>query len=201
MGSSRGRGPCGGTWSPLGRKYPLTAGLLEDHVRLRGEGHCSGTGDLLRFQPQCRGAVLRQGYGFGRQAGPRQADRHRKGPGPFPPSPSVAAFCVHTPSAVVTDKGDQAAEFGVEVDRSKATFTHVFRGSIAVGAKGFQGVYPARAGTCVWTRAGGRHDSLLIFKPGPEAAIFVTKMPKPQPVCLTQPAANENHGANSRRGG
>ena len=111
--------------------------------------------------------------------------------GHVPPSPTVAAFCVHTPSAVVTDQGNQAAEFGVEVDRSKATFTRVFQGSINVGAQGFQGPYPVAAGTCVWTGAGGRHDGLLIFKPGPETAIFATKMPKPPPFCLTQPTANE----------
>ena len=78
--------------------------------------------------------------------------------GDVPPSPTVAAFCVHTPSAVVTDQGNQAAQFGVEVDRSKATFAPVYEGLITVGTKGFEGPYPASAGTCVWTGPGPKHN-------------------------------------------
>ena len=121
--------------------------------------------------------------------------------GRVPPSPTVAAFCVNTPSAVITDKGDQAAEFGVEVDHSKATYARVLQGTISFVAPGFPS-YAIAAGTCVWTGAGGRHESLFLFKPGPDSAIFVTKLPTPPPVCLTRPAANESdRKSTDRRGG
>ncbi len=186
---------------PLGRKYPITAGLLEIT-------YDSGAKVIVQG-PAIYSASSYNGGGlyFGKlTASAGKLDRAKlisaeRAMGHVPPSPTVAAFCVHTPSAVVTDQGNQAAQFGVEVDRSKATFTRVLQGSINVGAQGFQGPYPVAAGTCVWTGAGGRHDGLLIFKPGPETAIFATKMPKPPPFCLTQPTANEAGWSARRPGG
>jgi hypothetical protein len=108
---------------------------------------------------------------------------------------------VDTPSAVITDNGDQEAQFGVEVDASKATFTRVLQGSISIGAPGFPRSYYLLAGTCVWTGAGARHESLFVFKPGPETAIFVTRLPPSPPVCLARPAAHDGGRTAGRSGG
>ena len=186
---------------PRGRKYPITAGLLEitynTGVKVIIEG------------PAIYGAFNRNAGSlyFGKlTASVGKLDRAKlidgeRASGRPAPSLSVVAFCVHTPSAVVTDRGNQAAQFGVEVDQSKATFARVFQGLITIGAKGFADPCPVSAGTCVWTGAVQKHESLFIFKPGPEAAIFVTKMPKPPPVCLTQPGANESGRRTDTSGG
>jgi hypothetical protein len=184
---------------PLGRKYPITSGLLEITYDSGAKVIIEGPAIYL--------ASSRNGGGlyFGKvTASAAKLDRAKlisveRALGRPAPSPSVVAFCVHTPSAIVTDDGSQATQFGVEVDRSQATYTHVFQGLINVGTEGFEDPYPASAGTCVWTGAGAQHKSLFIFKPGPQAAIFVTKMPKPPPVCLTQPPASK--GGRTVHGG
>ena len=79
--------------------------------------------------------------------------------------------------------GEQDAQFGVEVDRSWATYLHVLRGLVTIRSAGFE-PQAVPAGMCVWTGAGANHDNLLIFRPGTAPAVhpasrsFVTEMPK-----------------------
>jgi hypothetical protein len=100
--------------------------------------------------------------------------------------PRAAAFCVRTGSAVVKNTGAQDAQFGVEVDRSWATYLHVLRGVATIRSAGFE-PQAVPAGMCVWTGAGANHDNLLVFRPGAAPAVhpasrsFVTEMPKSRP--------------------
>ena len=152
------RGP-----GPPGRKYPITAGLLEIT-------YDSGAKVIVQG-PAIYSAFSYNGGGlyFGKlTASAGKLDRARLiTPKRLGPRAAVAlGGGLLRPYAfgIVTDEGQQAAEFGVEVDRSKATFAHVFRGSIAVGAEGFQGVYPARQALAFGRGPAGRAQQPLDFQ-------------------------------------
>ena len=144
---------------PMGRTYVMTEGLLEITYDCGAKVIVEGPAIYAAFSHNggalCLGKVT---------AAAGKLDRGRliaaeRAKGRLPPSPTVAAFCVNTPSAVITDKGNQAAEFGVEVDHSKATYARVLQGTISFVAPGFPS-YAIAAGTCVWTaRAGGTKAS------------------------------------------
>ena len=91
-----------------------------------------------------------------------------------------------TRTAVVENRGDQDAQFGVEVDPSSATYVHVLRGTVAIRSPNFQ-PHAVPAGMCAWTGAGPNHDGLLMFRPGqaaasgPPATTFVTEVPQSPP--------------------
>jgi hypothetical protein len=108
---------------------------------------------------------------------------------------------VLTDFAVVTDKGDEPAEFSLRVDPSRRLFTHVLQGVITLASRDFKTTYAASAGTFAWTDSHADHKALFIYKPGPEAAIFVRQWPKPPPVCLTQPAVDDHARKTAGSGG
>jgi hypothetical protein len=180
-----------------GRRYPITAGLLEitynTGVKVTIEGPAIFAASARNAGSLYVGKLTARADKLDRAAlvaGERARGR------PLP-SPAFPAYRVHTPTAVISDDGDQAALFGVEIDRSRATFTRVFQGVVSVGAAGFSMVYCIPAGTCVWTGAGANHDGLLLLRPdpNPNPSTFLTEIPKLPPVCLTQPAANESGGS------
>ncbi len=122
----------------LGHAYSLSSGLMEITY---------GTGAKVILQGPCnyevessRGGFLSLGRltarvgerGEGREESPKSEIRNPKSefsaPSPLSPLPSPL-FSVRTPTAIVTDLG---TEFGVEVDRSGGTQSHVFQGKIEV---------------------------------------------------------------------
>ena len=136
---------------PLGRRYDLVSGFLEITY---------GTGAKVILQGPCRYEVESSRGGFlslgkltarvekkrwsgakgERTANPALSQQETEPttslaprPSPLIPEPSPLSplpsplFSVRTPTAVVTDLG---TEFGVEVDRSGATRSHVFQGKV-----------------------------------------------------------------------
>ena len=79
--------------------------------------------------------------------------------------PRIAALCVRTPTGIITNNGDQATEFGVEVDLSQATYIRVFQGFISFRMQGFK-PFVVRSDTCVWTGTGPKGDGFSIFHAG-----------------------------------
>ncbi len=115
----------------LGCEYRLAAGLMEvtyqSGAKVILQGPCiyeveSAAGGFLSFGKLTARVERSEVRG--------QGSEHS----PLSPLPSPL-FVVHTPTAVVTDLG---TEFGVEVDRSGATQTHVFRGRIRIAPDGRQ---------------------------------------------------------------
>ena len=119
---------------PLGRKYALASGLMQITYN---------TGATVILEGPCRYTVEAEsgGYlGIGRltakleQKGRRGEEgsttaANQQSPFRVPPS----AFFVRTPTAKVTDLG---TEFGVSVDTSGMTESHVFRGTVLLAAAG-----------------------------------------------------------------
>jgi hypothetical protein len=107
-------------------------------------------------------------------------------PFPLTPPPHAARFCVVTGGAVVKNAGDREAQFGIEVDQSRATYLRVLSGLVTIRTPYF-GPRVVPPGEYAWTGAGANHDGLLIFRPGPPPKkgppprVFVTEMPKSTP--------------------
>jgi hypothetical protein len=122
---------------PLGRKYALASGLMEiaydTGAKVILEGPCTYKVDVKSggFLSVGRLTARVETKGEGERG---KAEQKQTGapPSTFPLPPSPL-FSVRTPTAVVTDLG---TEFGVEVDRSGASRTHVFRGKVEVRAAG-----------------------------------------------------------------
>ncbi len=175
---------------PRGRSYALTAGLLQiaynTGARVILQGPVVYTVDAPNGGSLFLGKLTVEAGKLDRAA-MTESEKARNHPAP---PPRAAAFCVRTHTAIVLDKGDQDAKFGVEVDRSVATYTRVFRGTVIFTSPGFE-PRSIPAGVCVWTGAGAKRNGLFIFKPGPQSLIFVTQMPKPPPVCAADPAGQE----------
>ncbi len=125
----------------VGRRYDLASGLLEigyqSGAKVILQGPCSyvvdspAGGFLSLGKLTARVESKREG-GRGNVDGadnPKSEIRNPKSPFPLRPSP----FVVRTPTAVVTDLG---TEFGVEVDRSGVTRSHVFRGRVELRVAG-----------------------------------------------------------------
>jgi hypothetical protein len=112
-------------------------------------------------------------------------------------------FSVRTPTAVVTDLG---TEFGVEVDESGATQSHVFRGSVTVRmlanplhAAESERVLHENQSTRVECGAG----HALVVIPVAESARFVRQMPKPSVTTLDlvdMVAGGDGHSSRRGRG-
>jgi hypothetical protein len=128
---------------PLGQKYSLALGLLEitydsgAKVIIQGPATyevASRSGGFLSFG---RLTALVQGKGSGSRVQGPGGDRLSAARQP--------QFSVYTPTAVVTDLG---TEFGVEVDRSGTTKSHVFQGKAKVRlvGDGGQSVEPVLLG-------------------------------------------------------
>ena len=97
------------------------------------------------------------------------------------------------------DNGNQDGKFRVEVDTSSATYAHVLQGSITLEAPGLP-VRSFSTGESVWTGSGAEHHGLFVFRPGPNASIFVQEMPRPLPVCEVKPGSGKS-GQNAKGGG
>ena len=174
-----------------GRSYVLTSGLLQITYNTGARAILQGPAVYTVDAPN--GGSLSLGKltveaGMLDRAAMAESEKARGHPAP---PPRAAAFCVRTHSAIVLDKGDQDAEFGVEVDRSWVTYTRVLRGKVIFASPGFEPC-SIPVGMCVWTGAGAKRNGLFIFKPGPESLIFATEMPKAPPVCVAKPASKEN---------
>ena len=125
----------------LGRKYSLSAGLMEITYRSGAvvilEGPCdyevnSDVGGRLQLGKLVArvGKKVASGQWLVASANPQAAPA----PSPQPPTPSLSTlhsplFTISTPTAIVTDLG---TEFGVEVDKEGKTLSHVFRGLVGV---------------------------------------------------------------------
>ncbi len=145
-----------GSSVPLGRRYALSAGLMEitykSGAKVILEGPCTyqvesadsgylGLGKLtakverseVRGQRSDSLAAASTRRGWPQAANPESRTPNpepRKSPSSFILHPS-SLFSVRTPTAVVTDLG---TEFGVEVSKEGTTTSFVFRGSVALRA-------------------------------------------------------------------
>ena len=196
-----------------GRSYLLLSGLLEISydvgAKVIVEGPAVYRVDALNGGSLVAGKVTIHAVKFDRTAGKAAGNVKRAVPGQgtgsrdLTPPPTAAAFCVVTSSAVVKNRGDHEAQFGVEVDQAGATYMRVLSGVVTVRSAGFQ-TQIVPPGMCVYTGAGANHDELLVYRPGPLSAnhpssIFVTEMPKP-PVYAAKPGLDER-GRGAGRGG
>ena len=139
---------------PLGRKYPITAGLLEIT-------YDSGAKVIVQG-PAIYSASSYNGGGlyFGKlTASAGKLDRARlivaeRARGHVPPF----AYRGGVLRSYALGSRDRPGQPGGPVRRRGGPLEGDFRarsqGSINVGTKGFEGPYPASAGTCVWTGAG-----------------------------------------------
>jgi hypothetical protein len=97
-------------------------------------------------------------------------------------------FSVRTPTAVVTDLG---TEFGVEVETSGATRSHVFQGKIEVRSSSLNREPPASAtaspvmvlgaGESVRVARDDHRGVVVVREPG-QPGIFTRRMPRPTPI-------------------
>ncbi len=139
---------------PLGRKYALSAGLMEltyiCGAKVILEGPCtykveSDAGGYLALG-KLTARVEKKGSGARGQGSGSEAT-----PSSFIPHPS--SFVVKTPTAIVTDLG---TEFGVEVGEEGNTTSCVFRGSVKVQTVGDNGL-PSLSG-----RGAGGEGSVVL---------------------------------------
>ncbi len=142
----------------MGRKYELAAGLIE--ISYRSGAKVILQGPCAYEVDSARGGYLSLGKLTARveklSAISDQLSEISKSP-----NLQISKFVVRTPTAVVTDLG---TEFGVEVERSGATRSHVFRGKVElrVAENGRQpSVVPLREGESAEVKAGpGNHLTL-----------------------------------------
>ncbi len=121
--------PSGAAAVPLGRTYALNSGLMEITYQ---------TGAKVILQGPCTYEVDSPASGFlslGKLTARIEklsalSDQQSEIPNP---KSQISKFVVRTPTAIVTDLG---TEFGVEVDKSGATSSHVFRGTVTVRLAG-----------------------------------------------------------------
>ncbi len=163
---------------PLGRKYVLDSGLLEityeSGAKVILEGPCtyevessrSGFLSLGRLTARVEKSEIRNPKSEGSD------------PSSFIPHPS-SLFSVRTPTATVTDLG---TEFGVEVDESGRTESHVFVGAVQIALVGAKGE-PDQTATLQAGEAArcGRSDGIVRSASPTNAARFVRSL-QPAPV-------------------
>ena len=148
---------------PVGRKYELASGLMEI-------SYTSGAKVIL--QGPCAYEVDSPAGGF-LSLGQTDA-RHGLPLSPLP------LFIVRTPTAIVTDLG---TEFGVEVDKSGATESHVFRGKIEMRLVGGGDQGAIRLGKGQSGRAAADAAGRLVVSAGaPRSVTFYRQMPKRMPI-------------------
>lgn len=184
---------------PDGRVFVMASGRLEisysSGARVTLEGPVAYVVNRLNGGSLFLGKLTAEAGKIDRAA-LAEGERARNHPAP---TPGAVAFCVRTQSASVFDNGNQDGKFAVEVDASSATYTHVLQGSITLEAPGLP-VRSFASGESVWTGAGAGHQGLFVFRPGPNAAIFVQETPQPPPVCEAKPGADKR-GQNVKGGG
>ncbi len=110
-----------------GRRFKLLSGLLEISY---------DSGARVILEGPCDYAVESKTAGFlslGRVTARVEAKKQKPEATPAPTDDRSGRFVVHTPTATITDLG---TEFGVEVDQSGASQTHVFQGKVEMRANG-----------------------------------------------------------------
>jgi hypothetical protein len=182
----------------IGQKYALISGLIEisydSGAKVILQGPCSyevesRTGGYLSFG-RLTARVEKRVEGGRRKAegneelmahGPSLKNNHQssiinhQSPFPLPPSP---LFFVRTPTATVADLG---TEFGLEVDRSGASRTHVFKGKVELRVAGGDGkaatVVPLGEDESARVDV-GQDRVAAVTRPKYQADPFVRQMPK-----------------------
>ena len=147
-----------------GRSYVLTSGLLQITYNTGARAILQGPAVYTVDAPN--GGSLSLGKltveaGKLERAAMTESEKARNRPAR---PPRAAAFCVRTHTAIVLDKGDQDAKFGVEVDRSVVTYMRVFHGTVIFTSPGFRPC-SIPAGVCVWTGAGRSVTAFLFSSP------------------------------------
>ncbi|MBU4273322.1 MAG: FecR family protein [Planctomycetes bacterium] len=186
----------------LGRKYALASGLMEitydsgAKVILQGpctyEAESTAGGYLSLGKLTARvGAVGGKGSSSKVQ-GSRSASlttSHQplatnSNPQSLIPNP---LFAIRTPTAIVTDLG---TEFGVEVDKSGATQSHVFRGKVKVLVLGGTAGSPSSGREVILSEnesarvEPGTDQIVAIRREAAQPEAFARQMPEPPPVVL-----------------
>jgi hypothetical protein len=191
---------------PLGRTYELASGLVEIRYDTGAtvilQGPCtyeveSARGGYLSLGKLTARVETKGEGGRGRaeeDESPKSEIRNPKSPFPLPPS----AFVVRTPTAVVTDLG---TEFGVEVDASGATQSHVFRGKVELRAAGdgqHSDAHPIPLGENESARVeAGQDRAVRVIRLSPNEARpggFTRQMPRRVPIKVFNTGVGVNEG-------
>ncbi len=176
---------------PLDRKYILDSGLLEitydSGAKVILEGPCtyeveSTAGGYLALGKLTAKVEAVEGKGSRSKV---QGSRSKAEPSSFILHPS-SLISVRTPTAVVTDLG---TEFGVEVDHSGGTQSHVFRGKVKVAVLADGGNKGARREVILGENESARVEraegagqmSIIRCAAGKAPSGFVRAMPRPKP--------------------
>ena len=169
---------------PLGYEYSLAAGLMEITYTSGAKVILQGPCTYEVESP--RGGFLSLGKLTARVE-KREERRGERGenstdhPSPLSPLPS-SLFSVRTPTAVVTDLG---TEFGVEVDHSGATQSHVFQGRIelrpAAGGTGDGGVVSLGVNESARVEP-GQNRVVKVIGGGAQFEPFPRRMPRRVPI-------------------
>jgi hypothetical protein len=109
---------------PLGRRYALKSGLMEITY---------DSGARVILQGPCVFEVASKAGGYLAIGKVTARSEKRRSNDSELPIPNSELFAIRTPTAVVTDLG---TEFGVEVEESGESFTHVFQGKVEVRPSG-----------------------------------------------------------------
>jgi hypothetical protein len=162
----------------VGRKYELASGLLEisylSGAKVILQGPCtyeidSPAGGFLSLGKLT--ARVEQGSGVR-----GQSSEH------YPLSTSHnPLFSVRTPTAIVSDLG---TEFGVEVDKSGVSRTHVFRGRVELRAVGGQRVIRLRENESARVERGASREVEMVREPA-RPGTFVRRIPRRVPIELS----------------
>jgi hypothetical protein len=178
---------------PLGRKFALASGLLEitydSGAKVILQGPCtyrveSRAGGYLSQGRLTVRAQKREERGEGRgereeaAANQEATIGNRRLPSPLSSLPSPL-FTVRTPTARVADLG---TEFGIEVDSSGASTTHVYEGKVELTAVGDSGAGVANAIRLGKDESGrvelGKDRVARVVRETGRATTFVRQMPK-----------------------
>jgi hypothetical protein len=169
-----------------GRKYALASGLME--ITYDSGAKVILEGPAIYQVESASGGVLSLGKLTARvEAGNGQTAKSKiqnpksriSSPQSLIPSP---LFSVRTPTAIVTDLG---TEFGVEVRRSGATKSRVFRGKVEVRPIGGRsGTTPILLTANQWlsVQMGASQAVTVLAGPPANAPVFVRRIPRRVPI-------------------
>jgi hypothetical protein len=178
-----------GAYVPLGRKYALASGLMEITYDTGAKVILQGPVTYEVESPA--GGYLAVGKLTARLDSHSEVSNLKSQisdpePRTLTPDPSLSTlhsplFTIKTPTAVVTDLG---TEFGVEVDQSGATKSHVFRGRVEVRvAGGKEAEHAVQLGENESAQVNvGQGQVLTVTRATVGAATFTRKMPRRVPI-------------------
>ena len=158
-----------GAYVPLGRKYALSSGLME--ITYDTGAKVIVQGPVTYEVESAFGGYLAVGKLTARVD---KKEDHRS----TSKSPNPTLFTIKTPTATVTDLG---TEFGVEVDESGTTQSHVFRGLVRVQRLA-DGGKPEETGQLLRENESARVErsgqGRIVVVPAAKSAGFVREIPK-----------------------